>query len=629
MADEFDRVLEVQGDVEESIERRTLRVLQGAIKDRIDEVERVQLIAQTLVAALAGLEGKPAPTPDGIDPAVLTIIDPAKIEAAEKAFRDYARAQQLLAARTDGHREAIQKLQDAEDTLQGLLKARTVLGADLMEASTELARLQMDPKATQEAIDLAKQLVAIERDRLVIQDALVNRAFEERKQAGINAEIRHLTVEQLEEIEALERRIALLQGRMFRSTDKWQSSMSRVVTSLGEIGRLFGGLGSDITDIVSGALQLVTHLEKLSEIRVRADSEKGASTAERFAATVGALGGGFAIASSLVSIGGDLISALGTNEEEIAELNKELKDMQHAFSVAVADFLKATTPAGQATGSQRAEILSLFEDLFGLGAGRGRSPVFAEEIGPILEALVRLGALPDAILEQLANSQFAAAGGGSGNFLKFWLEGLGVDDVRDAFLAVGAAGDSVAGVLRDMEIARDAFRLAGDDLFDFLTGRLADLDLNQALRDRLADITGLDITTAAGQEALRRLIADIGESLVEGTGEFIGEAGLNVDELNEILRTLLGFAEDDEGIEAISRSVQIARTITEIQANELLAIQESARLLLERILQELMRDSIGKGSTYNINVTVPPDLDNFGRVILEQIENEIVLKETA
>jgi hypothetical protein len=92
------------------------------------------------------------------------------------------------------------------------------------------------------------------------------------------------------------------------------------------------------------------------------------------------------------------------------------------------------------------------------------------------------------------------------------------------------------------------------------------------------------LTPMDDKETIDQLLAQAAQAIVGGTFDF---GSLTPDQVDEIMQAIARFGEDASAgagaQEEYTRSVQIGRSITEIQANELIAIQETALVRLEQI----------------------------------------------
>lgn len=175
--------------------------------------------------------------------------------------------------------------------------------------------------------------------------------------------------------------------------------------------------------------------------------------------------------------------------------------------------------------------------------------------------------------------------------------------LRDAFSGTAEIVEQQSTAFAD---ANDALRIFTDflglDAIEALRRFIdqlleSDLELAPELSSLLDEVKSLDLTGEAGQQRLSEIIKQIASGLLAGT-----DFGIDDSQVESLLRTLqqLGaeaaVGADDQGF---SRSVQVARTITEIQANEFIAELHSQTFVLEKQLTaqqailQILADEIG------------------------------------
>lgn len=157
---------------------------------------------------------------------------------------------------------------------------------------------------------------------------------------------------------------------------------------------------------------------------------------------------------------------------------------------------------------------------------------------------------------------------------------------------LGTFSDSLSGVIDELGFLRSFGDTGAQDNFQNFIDSLLDLDeVSGDLRDRLEEVANLDVSTEEGRSRLQEIITAIATGLQSGE---LALGGLSASEVEELLDSLQSFAE--EGGSGASdtperrRQTQIQRTITEIQANELIAIETEQLFALRGILQALGGD---------------------------------------
>ena len=666
--------IDALNDITDAYEER-----ETAIYDAKEALVELNAIEQ----ALADI-GKPAvgtPTPE--EPEELIIVDPSTLKDARDVFKEYLRDVALMREKTDDQKEALQEYYDKQDALKELLEGMPALRLaeeqavkDLALAEKELAETRAQSDVTPEAIEFAEKIVAIKKESLALLQSEITQGGQLIKVAEArvkNAEQRRrvitLTAAQLAEIKRLEDQIA----RAVRKVDK---PLSQVLTTVEDIVRLFGDMGDEIQAAIRGLLQMQSAGEQIA-LNKAANLAKPGSVG--FLASVIPQ---LQMAGAVYSIGNALLSLTKgvDNSEEIRQQHEErvasekrlreaLENVTREFRDIARALILQTTPGAalqpdkaRETVRQGQEFIDqtegdrrLREDLLAAGIGINtvepiinRPEEFSLESQIDKDVLANLRRVHGAdisaqdiwdVLNVPTPEEMIAAmeslGGEYANFgerveeiideTKVSLDAAvrralaetvpTLEQILDAGL--GSTGPSIGGVRERVSIGQEFLGEEGEESFNVLRDGFASLEsLPRWVREAIGDLDFKD------QKGLQAFIEDL------FARRFAGTSQMSADEADAIAAAIAEFQTDEGEDEGISRSVMIQRTITEIQANELIAIQEQALLTLERI-KDALTNSVGKGSTYNISVSVPPDVDNFGRVIMEQIENQIALKEAS
>ena len=197
-----------------------------------------------------------------------------------------------------------------------------------------------------------------------------------------------------------------------------------------------------------------------------------------------------------------------------------------------------------------------------------------------------------------------------------------LDTLDNVVSRAGLAGASAAGASRNVEFGQqylgDTVKDSFQRIIDFFD-RFGD-ELPEDLRKEFDKIKGFNLSDPAQRAAFEAWVKSFAEAIYAGQtfGMTEAEAEAWLANFQDIANNL------PDGAGDISTSVQIQRTITEIQANEVIAWLETIEFRLREI-----RDENTTGNTYNISIDIPADTTDFGRRILEEIEHEIRLKEAS
>lgn len=178
-------------------------------------------------------------------------------------------------------------------------------------------------------------------------------------------------------------------------------------------------------------------------------------------------------------------------------------------------------------------------------------------------------------------------------------DALGEDDLRALALALVGFRDSVEqaaeGVsafqrgLDRFETRQDFLNLEGNDALDAFASDLRDQFSFRSLQnsgfgDVLDTVQGADVTTQAGRDQVQGILDAVLQGLLTQSGflfDFLGADDLKA--FGDTLQDILDGVEPGAADEGFSKSVQIGNTITEFQANELLAYQREQLMELREI----------------------------------------------
>lgn len=551
-------------------------------------LEEYELVQRAI--AEGGLTKPTVPTPTTVTGTTETVVDDEELERIEQAkekLKQLNRELIIRHAKTDEQKAAVIELFAAEDALNAALEAQATLGKDAARFAIE---------GTTSRKKAAENLVVILEDADEDVQDLID-GMEEFTDAEIEASKIALDVE---------------------------SNMTRVVAavqSLADTFELFGDFGNTLEGIARGFVKVD---------RARTMLMSATSVSGTILGAGGVLGGFASIAEGFARRDREL-------KEEQRRLTEALQDSTRAYREAVRVMFESATIGGGVRGQALRQAESGAARIKALQGRGGLNPQGAQEVADILRGLVDAGILDGSVLDLYdAQIHSRVKGGGptdivGGPNLDEWLQTNvygPLDQFADRF---GEAGDSIAGVMRNVGLGVDVF---GDSMEQsserFLSGLLG-LDLSEVLRERIEAALGLSgAQRTAAMEALAREITAVllgprpgtnpnpfGDNLT--VSDLIGDTELTPDDLRTLVRELLGFSDEDGG--RYSTSYQIGRSITDIQANELLAWQETQTMWLERIHQAL--DSHGERDANIINNFYGVETGDIADRVAESIEHRI------
>jgi|GEM_PF-5491552 len=452
-----------------------------------------------------------------------------------------------------------------------------------------------------------------------------------------------------------------------KETDKLKNNL-RNISAIGRqvlsLASVFGGLSEEARNFAEGILEAIDNMERLIETRSSL-SENGVS--------LDSAQGILSQASSFIGIASGLFQAVqglgrfiqGNNEaearriEEERRLRNQLRDNERAirdnteailsgqigseFSQdqidAGLDLVSDATENTGDTGGPRGgggrrdgrglgeeEARSRLDNLFaglddlGLGDAVGGTSNLQQQFDDLLESGVSVQEAFNMIASQVG------------------------DSLRNLDAGLGTFSNSIDGAFQSLDFFARYISEDAQEQFDFFLAALLALEeLPDDLRKKLNDLLDVDITTEEGKEQLRTFGRELAIALQEGNLDL---GGLTPEEMEEIIARAFGFSEaafGDSGSGLTdTTSIQIQRTITEVQANLVIQLlQEIAyfnRVTASTLngvdfsIPDLGGTQISRGiesragsasinNSYDVNVTIGPwgDIDE----LMVEIESEI------
>lgn len=398
------------------------------------------------------------------------------------------------------------------------------------------------------------------------------------------------------------------------SVDNLESIVS-AGRSLLNLASAFGDLSDETERFARGTLDALDNLQRLQQTRAKL-AESG---------QLGTSAGALAQATSVIGIAAGIAQALSPLFDDqgrsMAELSEALRDSARSIRQSVEEFVNAGRPGFDVSGRD-AEAAVAARDAFrqalaDIGPiGRLQDVNSTDDVRRLSDALKSFtdfgSAIQDAGIDinlQAVEEQLGAAlesGVAFEDAIAQIFEDLGLNEIFDSLETnLGGFGDSVEGAVENL---RFFSTFLGEEapaqlerFIEFLTNRVEGIqgagitdaagNITQSLAELLAEAGAQDVTTEQGKARIAEIVALVAAALDAGNFEL---GGLDSAGLEDILRTLqdiaagaeIAITSPDEGAtpeDSFTRSVQIARSITEIQANELIAINESILFVLQSI----------------------------------------------
>lgn len=382
------------------------------------------------------------------------------------------------------------------------------------------------------------------------------------------------------------------------------TNIARSARAILQLGDVFGGLSEGTRRFADGMISIIDNLGSLKTLG------SDAGFLEKLVPILGIGGGVVTILASAFGGGQSIEEAIIENTRRIEKAVKDLAEDPRPTSGVSSDdldrlesiFMSAIlTTAGIDTSDDSVDrgfprqvirtAINEFEELFALLEELELSGIDADVIETLKTNLLRSLRGTDVFDTE-------------GNLIANDIDQNQLDDAINQLYSVlnsflFGAGDfntsNLAGILAASSALQDLGMGTNKEVFDMMLEQLmlmvsADSDVF-ALLDNLKV---LDPERDA--EQIKRLIADVTRQIVSGGGTF-DFGNLNPEEFDEILRFLSGITGDVSQAEDVTKSVQIGRSINEIQANEWIAIGESQLLRLTQIKNLLEGQQQGSGGS--------------------------------
>jgi TP901 family phage tail tape measure protein len=386
-----------------------------------------------------------------------------------------------------------------------------------------------------------------------------------------------------------------------------------IKTRLEEAQQAAAAIARALRDI-GASPELIALVEGLSGVAGGIDAISTATS------VAGQITGGVAIVGAIAG----LASALKANEAE----ERRLHDAFVKVGRAVENYSEALLERDIIGGDLTEEQISLARN------AQAELPTAGFDTGKqIIENLIGQGviseALGEAFLEMMKSFDLSSPGGRADDALwQAFLQESGILDTLAVFgTRTGQPGDSLAAAFDRSDIA--GITGTQQDQFKAFIDHLLTQDIGDALRTQLEGLQGMDLSTPEGQTALKNFIEALVTSLMAGDTRFLG-GDITTDDLKDIAEYGAGFVKDAMGAGSeFTKSVQIARSVTEIRFNEWIAIAETQLTYVKDIRDMMASGSMGATGTVNvgpINLQVPAgvtDPNAWANRIMEHIEFRI------
>jgi hypothetical protein len=536
--------------------------------------------------------------------------DREALATAQRALEKVQQAQRLAAAFSERERKALQDVVAAQEQVALLKDLQKTLGEEAVKDELRAAQAQLE--AARKALSSAEAYRDAVRAAADAFNGLAARgaagptdfirppqgSFE--SQFGIEGGL--VSDSMLRGVKNLNNEVEKLEGNLKRTAKNGENvqetfeGLALSIRTVTRVADIFGDLNENVREFANGVADAIDNLSRLDITRVQ--SVGGETSFIDFSQIPQLIGGVAGITSAVISLGNLLFDSSQQEREESRRLRQALRDSAHDFKKAVEDAFSG----GRVAEDVSQQAINAARSIFNI-ARNAPGLILAAQGETIISQLESL-ALPgfetlrrdiELRFEQLVRDtdprDFATGRITPDELIAQAIrELLGSESKYAELLDKLAAGvgdftNDVAGAVEQMRFFTNFMGEEGTAALqrftDFLLNNVD--GLTPALEAMLKEASALDLSTEEGRNRLAEIVRIIASSFPQ----FLG--GLDSGELEQILNELKALAEQTpspaQGDEPqFTRSVQIARSITEIQANELIAIQETALFVLRQIL---------------------------------------------
>lgn len=370
------------------------------------------------------------------------------------------------------------------------------------------------------------------------------------------------------------------------------------VDAIGSLGEQFGLLDGNMADAIDSSADLMRNLDKI----VKLQKSGGGSFLDFAIPGLGVLAGGIGLITSVFGGGGSTQSKQSV--EEIRELQRSIKENKRALERNTQALLENSVVASQASQSQLDSISAIMDQLRSL-AGQFMLGGQEEDINDLLsqlnqqlsEAGIDLGVDLEKHFQDLIESGLSVSEA-LRQTLGLTSQGFGMplgeseggiwarlQAILDQF---GEFGESLQGAIAEFQASIEFGGMSVADALDQFIERLRMLNTN--IPDEIMqELMALDPTSEEGQKRLNEII----KQLFENADIFRGD--LTPEQYNQLLDFLKGQGSGVSGgtsDSGFTKSVQVSRVITEIQANEVIALLASILFVNESMLAVMRGEEV-------------------------------------
>lgn len=282
---------------------------------------------------------------------------------------------------------------------------------------------------------------------------------------------------------------------------------------------------------------------------------------------------GIALAKGAIDFIGGLFNAANRRREEMMRIAIEnRKRMVKAIESLETQTIKGQDITGEqarALSSRSSQILSDIEYLRSLGPVTNQQD--ADLAKPAFNRLKEGIKIMNELLESMGLELIPELESWGDFGLNFESIEAYMQSIVDTLSDHGAFGDTVDGVISGIEFLGRFLEIDAVRSFQLFLDKINEMeDIPDWFREQLS---GIDLTTAEGQEQMRALLVSWAEQFQSGDISLDDFGGITPEEFQDMMQFLFSTveqAQEDSGITTIG----IDRTITDVQANQVIALLE-------------------------------------------------------
>jgi len=386
---------------------------------------------------------------------------------------------------------------------------------------------------------------------------------------------------------------------------------ARAVRGIGDLASQFGDLSDEAEQAIDSTASLLSNVGRLVELSDEADGFSNIFSS--FPSAVSGVTTILGAAGGLANLGQSLFSGAddGLSEERLNELRRSINSNVRALKENTRALLEQSTVGRDLEENTVNEAISLFEQLEGLTIEGSGDIESVDEARSLLRQLEETGIEAFSDVQEIFNESLEQDGD------EFEALNEVLTNIRPTILSLeqnfGKLGTSLDGLIKEIELRRTELGQGRDAIRSVIVDRLGDVGFDDPLTEGLR--TAIEELDLSDESAVESFLNGLTEAII-GSGDLsflgidqelpdlLGEA--SPAEFEEFVATLRENLLGEEGAGAdgddFTTSAQIQRTITELQANELLSFQRelvqlgrSQRDLLAAIVEGVGGDLPGEG----------------------------------